>query len=1094
MALSPREFVEEVNKIYNIIEKRKNSSIKKLGDISINDILEEVFEISAALQRLYIFQKNLDSLSEQETLNVLKKAKFIALMGVFEFFKIYNNKSEYNFWETYSQEAGFTVNDNFIYKILEQSLIDIKILSSKTKENILSIISLQANLSESYIEDIITLLNSYIKYLYPSVEIIDYINDIKLESNSIFFNLLPEELKDTTLACIKRLSKIENKVVNVIQELISFINFCDFSNKILSYNNINLFIDEYANHYESDIYNILINDNLKKLFLSIINGISVNKFSLMLKYLKEKNDDFEILLPNLDKIKVSQFIDSDKILFGNYKFLDYDVNVLPSPYFSLEYLCNLKDNIVNHFGNKIILKSNNPFDINIGNIESDSIPSEIFKDGKSHGFIWLSDKPSINYVNILSEDFETETIVPSEKIIADLTLKLFEDEYTPSFKLLLHNLILISPDNSSKKVEIFNIDSYTTNEINIDKMGLGFLGEALYEINSKKPGIIEFYFLNNNNFLDLKYFEPKISYVLDESILFNTLNKKVLLPNEDIDEKIERLYLFTTKNYDNKWFNDVCEVINYTSFGKYNVYEIIWIDRTKSLEINLDRKHKWKFTEKEHLHFEVITNKYNSDIIKFKDNQVTSIDDIKIIISESQKIKDIYIKISFNFNKVNSYIKIGYINSLIGKDINNNVIDSLFFYNLMKNYNPGRYDIEFYYENKQIYNYTFFIIPKFQVIEESNIYLEGDDIVISLNSDYPCFRNNKTTQSYLFDKKAKCNFEIRQNNIIHSRKVPYFKKVRIYDPFTEFDIIYEPEVIGFRIMKDNKLFLSDKVDFYTIDKKSVLLKNPLKDAKLKVNNQLVKPLYSNNHGIVLENFSTIKNYLNKVENEVVFSTSKVDISFQIIYYPKVTSLYTTDNLYFNNQLSFFISYQGPQNSIIKILVEDTNFNPINVKKVSCDDDLSPRFIKYDKERNSFNIICDGKEYKDRKFNIHLENASENINLKAIYEYNNLEFGNILYLNGELNKEVKYLSRKINDSESGESYFQRGLILLQEGFLEMARKDFKKAIEVGIYNEEMKEHISYFIENLNKKELYCDILHISELLKDFCKKELLLNVE
>lgn len=955
MALGPREFIEEVNKIYNIIDKRRTSSITKLGDISISDILEEVFEISAALQRLYSLQKTIDNLSEQETSNLLRKARFIALLGVCEFFKIYDNKSEYSFWEKFSQESGFTVNDNFIYKILEQALIDIKILFSKTRENILSVIALEANLSEHYIKDIIVLFGEYIKYFYPCIEIKEYLLEIKLEKNSLLFDSLPEESKNSIITSYKRLNKIENKVILIISELVSFCTFTEFSDKLLDYNNINSLIDKYSQYCKSDIYNILINDEIKKLFLSYIKGISIKKLILILNSLKNQNDDFEITLPNLEKSNVTDFVNSSEVIYGRYKFLDYELDVLPYPYLDIDFLCNLNDNQVNIFGNKIILKSNIEFDINIGNIEADILPSEIYKENNFNGFIWISDRPVVSTIHILSDTFETEKIEPTEKIIADLTLKLFEDEYTPSFKLLLSNLILISPDNSSSKIDIFNTDNYSIGELNIDKNGIGFLGENLYDINNKKPNILEFHFFNKDKLLNLKYFEPKISYILDDSILFNTLNKKVILPNENIEEKIERLYLFTTKNYENKWFNDVCEVVSYTPFGKWNVYEIIWVDRTKSLEINLDRRHKWKFNEGDHLHFEVVTNKKidNSNLIKFKENHISSIDDIKIIISESDKIKDLDLRLSFNFNKLNHFVKVGYLNDLLGKNKNNNIIDSSLFLKIIDNYNPGRYDIEIFYKNKQLFSYTFFILPKFEIIEENNIYLEGDDIIISLSSNYPCFRNGKTIQTYLFEKKAKCFFDIKQNNIISSRKLPYFKKVRIYDPFTEFEIVYEPEIIGFRFIKDNKLFQANKISFYEIDKKSIILRNPLKEARLKVNNQLVKPVHSNNQGIAIENLSLVKNYLNKIDNDIVFITNKLEISFQIIYYPNVNCLYTYNNIYSNNQIYFFMSYQGPQNSLIKFVLEDIDAKPIEIKKVFCEDDLSPRFIKYDKEKKCF---------------------------------------------------------------------------------------------------------------------------------------------
>lgn len=148
-----------------------------------------------------------------------------------------------------------------------------------------------------------------------------------------------------------------------------------------------------------------------------------------------------------------------------------------------------------------------------------------------------------------------------------------------------------------------------------------------------------------------------------------------------------------------------------------------------------------------------------------------------------------------------------------------------------------------------------------------------------------------------------------------------------------------------------------------------------------------------------------------------------------------------------------------------------------------------------KKKNVFNIVCDGKEWKDRKFIINFDNTSKNIILKAFYDYNNLEFGNILYINENLNDTLKSINNKINtDKYNPENYFKRGVILLEEGLFEMAKNDFNKSLELGISDVEIKEYINNFIENLNNKQIYYDILNISELAKDFFKKELLLDVE
>ena len=112
MALSPREFVEEVEKYFVIIEqKRKNLRNEKsyhieqrvrLGSIDVSELKEEIIEITISLHRLFIAEQTINNLSAVDTEKILKRARLIALAGITESFKKYDNKQEDNFWQFYA--------------------------------------------------------------------------------------------------------------------------------------------------------------------------------------------------------------------------------------------------------------------------------------------------------------------------------------------------------------------------------------------------------------------------------------------------------------------------------------------------------------------------------------------------------------------------------------------------------------------------------------------------------------------------------------------------------------------------------------------------------------------------------------------------------------------------------------------------------------------------------------------------------------------------------------------------------------------------------------------------------------------------------
>lgn len=1119
MALGPREFVEEVEKFFDIIEQRKNAKKNifgkpsarriKFGQVDLADIKNDLLEISVALQRLYITQQSINNMSSWDTVKVLKKARIIALASVCQIFNEYSNKSEMNFWQFYSQEAGVTINSNFYEKILEPALSDEGIISPNSRliDTFTSIISKEADLSGDILEDILSIFSVYCRYFYPNFEITDFLKDIELKDKSIVMAMLPKNYpeKNILLDSFGRVYEFKERVKWVLEDLISFTNFCNNKDIPLSYENLDQLIVDYNNDYKYEINYIFKNDELKNRYIKFLPSVYPYKF---LSILKKEDPHAVIVLPDNRMTSVDEVLGMEEIMYGTYIIDDKKYNVLPNQALDINHFSNIdRDKIVVH-GNKVIIRSFHPFIPYIGISKAIKKPLKFFKNEKFEGYLWYANKPLIETLTIKSEKVPILPLESSEKIISDLFLKLVDSDVNPKFKLELAYLLLISHENKNKKVDIISTDQTSIfRDFSVDGNGVGFSGQISYPVKTKKAGKIDLFLVSNNEPLSLREFVPGLSCEMDETMLFDGKLFTRIFPSQRLIESTHsKLYLFTVRNFENKWVNNVCEVSSYQNFGSFNVYEIDWIDKNNSLEINIDNDYRWSFARAIDINVEPRETGYSNKFIDFKKNQFLSMKDVNLIISCADpdfQIKDIDIKTSVNFDIVSSQMRIGTINNLLERNENHPVLDELFIRNLLHSASEisyGRYDFEFSYRSSVIARIEIFIIPELSVDEGNDVYIEGEDLVLTLTSNVPCFRNRKLSQNYLFDKPARCNFALSSNKLIENKKPEYFKKARLYHPYTELDLKYEPEIIGYRFIQEGRLYSADIVDFYNLDRTSIAVKASQREVRLKVNNNVVKPMVPNNMGIIIEPLKSVKDYLSRPSNDVSFQMGKHEVSFQVLWNPKVTKIISENMLYSPEEgITFFISYEGPTNSYLKLFITDESAKNLEVKKIICGEDPAPKFVRYDRHKNCIFITCDGRRWEERVFKIHLVPEAianlEYIHLRGEYEYNHASFGEIVFKNEKLEPEIQTLSMKIRkDPKNPYSYFERGFLYSEINHFLMADRDFNKSLELGLDDEEAMNYIELFKASLANNLLAYELSQITNLARKLYTEELLLDVE
>lgn len=1117
MALGPREFVEEVDKFFDIIEQRRNtkrtetgilpSQRIKFGQIDLADLKNELVEITVALHRLFITQQSINNLSSWDTTKVLKKAKSIALACICQFFKEFNNKEESNFWQSFTKEAGLSINDNFYINILEPALINENII--KTGENhtgaFTNIIAKESDLSTYLIEDIFYLFNIYWKYFYPNMTIRDYLNSLDLKNKLHPINLLPRQAneKEEAQKTYRRIYDYRERVILVIEDLLSFTTYLSYKETDLSLEILDKTIQDFHNDFDHDIYYIFKTEDLKNRYLTFFPSKYISQF---LKILKKEQPSTVVTLPDNKSTSVEEVLKMEELQFGIYIINNIKYSVLPVQALDVNYFASIERDKIIVQGNKVIIRSFHPFIPYIGVNKAINKPLKLFKEGKPEGYLWYANKPLLEILTVTSEKVPILPLEPHENIISDLSLKLMATSSKPHFELELAYLLVVSPENKGKKNEIINTDQITMfKEFSAD--AVSYSGQITYPIKSKKPGIIDLFLVSNKEPLPFKEILPRLSVEMDETMLFDGKLRRRILPSQSPVEVVSsKLYLFTIMNFENKWVSDVCEVSSFQNFGDYNVYEIDWLDKSKPLEINIDKDYKWTFMKALDISVDPRDTNYNNKFIEYKNNQFISFKDVNLIISckdSNFPIKNLEIKTFLNYDVVSSHVQVGIINSLLERNESHPVIDEYFIRTLLQTFTElpyGRYDFEFSIRSAIVARIEIFIIPELTVEENNDVYIEDDEIILTLKSQIPCFRNRKVSQSYLFDNLARNRFTTNANKLIESKKIKYYKRARLYNPYTELYLKYEPEVIGYRFIQDNRLYTTDLVDFYNMDKTSIAIRASQRDVRLKVNSNVVKPMSPNNYGIIVEPLKSIKEYLSKPSNYVSVQMGKHDLSFQVLWNSRVTKL-APENILFSPEegLTFSISYEGPSNAFLKFYFTDSNGKNLEVKKIFCEEDAAPKFIRYDRHKNCIFLTCDGRRWENRLFTIHLEPKViadlEFIYLKGIYEYNNATFGELFFKNEKFDPDIQKLNNNIKqDPENPYFYFERGFEYSERNQFVQADQDFNKSLELGLDDQEALSYISLFKESLANNLLTYELSQITRLARKLYTEELLLDVE
>ncbi|MFN4151053.1 MAG: hypothetical protein ACK4IX_08910, partial [Candidatus Sericytochromatia bacterium] len=547
-----------------------------------------------------------------------------------------------------------------------------------------------------------------------------------------------------------------------------------------------------------------MNSKIEDLTQNAITGIIVVKEGNVVRGISPETKaevwsfDADKVVGNVSALETLSNVDTDNLFASKRILKPIDGTVY------VEALVNFKTILINTEDGKVVYNSAN-YKYTVFNSQFLYKDNEYLVKGVENGKVIAS------LIDLNTGDVKWKTEQGEAKsMLSSMYLRLIESKGIPKLELNLEHLIFVSKLNKGKKIEILNTDQPSINkEFNSDQVS--YTGQIVYPIKTKRPTKIDLLLVNNGELLKLKEFEPRLSCDMTDTMLFDAKTARQVSPSRNIEYGNNHFYLFTIKNFDVKWVSESCEVTQFNNFGKYHVYEIKWMDTYKPLEIKVDYEHRWIFSK--YIDFRVEYKEYkNTDkSIEFKKNQFLSLKDMafKVIFnSEKFNYSDLKIALAYNFHNVSNDVRVSQVNTLLGREVNSVIIDEEFIKVLMSehsNLSYGRYTFKFKLHDTNILNVETFYIPELYAEEQNDLYQQDDEIIVSLSTDdIPCFRNNKVSQNYLFDKPVSGNFITNHNKHIEFKKEVHTKKARLFNPYTEVTLRVEPDVAAFTFMQEGR--------------------------------------------------------------------------------------------------------------------------------------------------------------------------------------------------------------------------------------------------------------------------------------------------
>jgi len=692
--------------------------------------------------------------------------------------------------------------------------------------------------------------------------------------------------------------------------------------------------DDFLKQFFKQQYNIhaswFSRKKITTIFKELINTVTPPQF---LKELKNHRESF-VIHPERGMIPVRQ-LESQIVDYGKYSLNNETFTVTPHFRISINDMKNWSSEEIREFKGITYYKKDMIFDVSLP-------PVRKLCDGYVKFYVWCGALPIGKEITIDNKKRRREGLSWNPK----LKVQLIDFKIPPTLAIEFGNIIGYFREYANKDL-ILTCGSYSK-RVMINSKGI---------VSDENPHVLisgsETEIIVSCNIEGLVKKQSKIE--IDNHLLFSSSSREQIKNLLDYSKVVKRqfgenrYYLFSVIKSGEIQFGEQKNIrINSlnTSFGKYNIYEVIW-ETASQFQLKI-QDFVWIFENKKYIQ------------ILFFNNQgiFETISEMQVYIeSNLQDVEaEVHYKIfNCNYEQITNPIEID------KTAFNNNRLTlsgSSILESLEGNLFPGEYLIEV--QSGELRDERpFYIVPHTE-IKWPDLLVEGEQSNVEIISE----------GQYLNDvqKNVATNKLTREiiGRVIELGKDE--KKIRLEDVIIKFSYIDPPRVaekspetpifvFGYRLyrrfIEDSKQYLSNirELNYYDLSESQLLIFSRPQDAfEILINDVKVLSGIFDQEGLFLQkNLNNFVQYCDRSTNEVKITTQNFSKTFQIIWYPRIISLDAPLEIN-SDKISGGIEFEGPEKSLIEVELK-TPTTLLDTKKIPCHNIKERKELEFDVKKS-----------------------------------------------------------------------------------------------------------------------------------------------
>jgi hypothetical protein len=1080
------EYKREVERLHGLIEDRRTAGAESGGvrlrdgrvpfrEIEVGDELAALMNVEFSTHQEYGGQS-----VAGVNADLRHKSRLVSLVAFSELIK-----SDYagDLWGLYKDWTG-KIPDSRMYSILEKAFADEALLkegqdlTGEKRVWFTDALIAEAGLPRKMLPEVVELFALYWKYFYPMDvrELFKLVKGGAEDQKRV--RILPEEherLKSIVDKCKEFPTALSAAIsdLSVLMEALSeredlqpldLVDRPDKFEELCGINPTRIIRGQVALRSLAQRVSLAITpEKFRRIVLSLASGTRV-------------------ILPSGRSVDTEEA--GDVPFFGRYRIGAATHLVMPNELLPPEDVGVYPDHHLSTLGNRVIYKAKDEFLPLEGDAESPIIPRELWIEGRSRGFVWFRNRPTDRAVRVGKQH-----LFPDEGLHWRPTLRLDEDKLVVE----LSGVRLYDPKLTQKGIEITagNVQ-HSDVWFPTDRNGLGSLSHAILPIAEPGEGDVEISLRNRRTAERLAVAGDEIHerVKLPPAMLFGRHYPVSIAPSDEhhlFGEKQHTL-LSSAELSDDQRVTLAYEATETGKLGSYRVYSVTWKNTDEPLEIELSDDVRWRFERPIDLRLAFNGTAATDPFFKLPsgpDRIFRTWEDLSLTIQpELYEGEDRRVDLALYANDIFvAERSVEATSRLAGLKPGNSAFSG---YQLRRGFGlgetaSGQYRLELRRAGGTLSEFSWSVLPPLDVTDlPMEPFLEGEEVSFLVTSKVRCFPDDANRRRVVFG-----SVQVPPASLGYGEfTAPQIStQVPLERPRLNLIATFEPPVCGWRLYDDsgsqddpNTQFLKkttiarDDMAKYGL----VIFASQGRHAAVAINDHIVK------HLDVYEGyaFCELSDLIDRVTGRTTKLTPIVGdrrlATLTITWTPRVFQFERVAEYILDNALRFSIAYEGPQGDVIRLLVKD----PEGGRTLAREE-----------------LVCEGR--MERREGMELKVREDLAGFPVIAMHGMIpsigpdhEFGSLEFFNQDRDIAMKKLMEGIGKEPSNpDSYWSRAELYRSKGLLDLAVKDYEKAIELGLRDTAKRKRAEETIAQQDWMLLQQEIQALANHFVPFCRKEL-----